>query len=454
MHSISTRGNIWHVLGETSREVLAKAGISPDAVVGIAATSMRHGTVAIDKKGNVLLAAPNKDSRAVEQGMGLAMERGEELYQLTGHAPSPIFMAARLLWMKEKQPDLFKSVYAALSISDWVGYLLSGELAAEPAQAAESLLFDLQTRKWATSLIKSYGLPEKILPALKNAGTKLGKLTRQASANLGLAEGIAVAVGGPDTQLGLLGAGVVSSGQIGVIAGTTTPIQMVIGKPVIDADMRTWTGLHVIPGLYVLESNAGQMGSTLEWTARVFHADSPNPIGMLAAEAETSIPGAHGIQSSIGASVFNASALEPPVDNLTFSSVMTRPGEEGRADVARAVFEGMAYAVRANVEQVQKISGEKQGDLWLGGGITRSSMWTRIISEVMACPVHVCASTEATALGAAMCAGVGAGLYENLTVAAKSLGRTQRDHQPGEDFKHVPGTLCRLAIPAPGTAPG
>jgi sugar (pentulose or hexulose) kinase/phosphoglycerate dehydrogenase-like enzyme/ribulose-5-phosphate 4-epimerase/fuculose-1-phosphate aldolase/putative sterol carrier protein len=425
--------NIWHVLGETSREVLGKAGISPETVVGIAATSMRHGTVVIDKKGNVLLAAPNKDSRAVEQGMGLAMERGEELYRITGHAPSPIFMAARLLWMKEKQPDVFKSVYAALSISDWVGYLLTGEPAAEPAQAAESLLFDLQTRKWATSLIKSFGLPEKILPTLKNAGTKLGKLTRQAAANLGLPEGIAVAVGGPDTQLGLLGAGVVTSGQIGVVAGTTTPVQMVIGKPVIDDEMRIWTGLHVIPGLYVLESNAGQMGSTLEWTARVFHADSPNPIGMLAAEAETSTPGANGIQSTIGAAVFNASALEPPVDNLTFSSVMTRPGEEGRADVARAVFEGMAYAVRANVEQVLRISGGKLGDLWLGGGITRSVLWTRILSEVIACPVHVCGSTEATALGAALCAGVGAGLYDDLTSAAKALSRTQRDHQPGED---------------------
>ena len=135
--------SVWRILGEVTQEVLKKAGIAPQDVAGIAATSMRHGLVAIDKKGRVLLATPNRDSRAVDQGMGLAMERGEELYKITGHSPNPIFMAARLMWLKEKKPDDYKLLHAALSISDWVGYMLTGELASEPAQAAESLLFEL-----------------------------------------------------------------------------------------------------------------------------------------------------------------------------------------------------------------------------------------------------------------------------------------------------------------------
>ncbi|MFH1908537.1 MAG: NAD(P)-dependent oxidoreductase [Chloroflexota bacterium] len=424
---------VWRVLGETAQEALRKSGITPQDVAGIAATSMRHSMVAIDKKGNTILATPNKDARAVDQGMGLAVERGEELYKITGHAPSPIFMAARLMWLKETHPQEFKSVHAALSISDWVGYMLTGEIDAEPAQAAESLLFDLQTRKWASGIIESMGLPEKIFPQLKNAGTRLGKLTKEAAANLGLVAGIPVAVGGPDTQCGLLGAGVVAAGQICVVAGTTTPVQMVVEKPVVDSEMRTWTGLHVIPGLYVLESNAGQMGSTLELVARMFHADTTNPVAMLAAEAGTSVPGAHGIHSTIGAAVFNASALEPPVDNLTFSSVLARAGDEGRADVARAILEGMAYAVRANVEQILQVSGTSLSDLWLSGGITRSLVWTKIVSDVLGCKVHVSASSEATALGATICAGVGADLFPDLVTGARALARTSREHQPGED---------------------
>ena len=169
--------------------------------------------------------------------------------------------------------------------------MLTGEAAAEPAQSAESLLFDIKNRKWADALIKSLGLPGKIFPALKPAGSRLGKLTKEAAANLGLIPGIPVGVGGPDTQLGLLGAGVVSAGQIGVVAGTTTPVQMAVDKPIIDPEMRIWTGLHVIPGLYVLESNAGQMGTTLEWTARLLHGDSTNPLAMLSAEAAGFHPG-------------------------------------------------------------------------------------------------------------------------------------------------------------------
>jgi autoinducer 2 (AI-2) kinase len=430
---------VWRVLGETTQEALRKAGAAAQDVAGVAATSMRHSMVAIDKKGKVLLATPNRDSRAVDQGMNLAVERGEELYRLTGHAPSPIFMAARLLWLKDTHPDQFKEVHAALSISDWVGYMLTGVLASEPAQAAESLLFDLKSRKWASALIKSLGIPEKIFPALKQAGSKLGKLTKEAAANLGLLPGIPVAVGGPDTQCGLLGSGVVSAGQIGVVAGTTTPVQMAADKLVIDPDMRIWTGLHVIPGLYVLESNAGQMGSTLDWMARLVHGDAANPVAMLAAEAESSVPGARGIHSTIGAAVFNASALEPPVDNLTFSSVITRLGEEGRADVARAVLEGMAYAVRANVEQILHISGGSLSDLWLSGGITRSAFWTQIISNVTNCKVHVSTSAEATALGAAICAGIGAGLFPDLATGAKKLVRTSREHQPGPDSSTYQG---------------
>jgi autoinducer 2 (AI-2) kinase len=424
---------VWRVLGEACREALKKAGVTPQEVAGIAATSMRHSTIVIDKKGKVLLAAPNRDARAAAQGMQLAADRGDELYQVTGRAPSPVFLAARLLWMKETSPEEYKAAAAALTISDWVGYMLSGELASELSQAGESLLLDLQTRKWAGGVIKSLGLTEKLLPPLRNAGTKLGKLTKEAAENLGLVPGIPVAVGGPDTQCGLLGSGVLAPGQTGVVAGTTTPVQMVIDRPLIDPEKHIWTGLHILPGFYVLESNAGQMGSTLEWTAALIHPDAPNPVAMLAAEAEASIPGAHGMLSTIGASVFNAAAMEPPVDTLTFSSVAARAGEEARADVARAILEGMAYAVRANVEQILKVSGGSPGELWLSGGITRSAAWTGMVSDVLNCKVHVSATVEATALGAAICAGVAAGIYPDLAAGAQKLALSSREHTPGPD---------------------
>ena len=424
---------VWRILGETVRQALRQAGAAPREVAGIAAASMRHTTFVIDRKGSVLLAAPNRDARAAAQAMQLAAERGDELYRITGRSPSPIFLAARLQWLKETQPEQYKSAAAALCLSDWVGYMLSGELASELAQAGESLLLDLQTRNWAGEVIQSLGLAETLLPPLRKAGAKLGRLTKDAAENLGLIPGIPVAVGGPDTQCGLLGAGAVAPGQTGIITGTTTPLQTIVDRPLLDPEMRLWTGLHVIPGLYVLESNAIQMGSTLEWVARLVYAGAPNPVARLVAEAEASLPGAHGVLSTIGASVFNASAMEPPVDTLTFSALVARPGDEGRADVARAVLEGMAYAVRANLEQIQKVSGVTGGEVRLSGGISRSTLWTRLVCEVLDRPVGVSASAEATALGAAICAGVGADLFPDLATGAGKLVRLAREHVPGPE---------------------
>jgi len=424
---------VWRILGEVTQEAIKQAGISPREVAGIAATGMRFATVVLDKKGGILMAAPNRDARAAEQGMRLAVERGEALYQATGHVPGPIFTAARLLWLKETHPDAFRTAYAVLSFSDWVGYMLSDQIASDPAQAGESLLFDLKRLRWAGEVVKSLGLVGKILPPLKDSGARLGKLSKEAAANLGLLPGIPVAVGGPDTPSGLLGAGVIAKGQIGVIAGSTAPVQMVLDELVLDPQMCTWTGLHVIPGLYLLESNAGQMGATLEWFARLVHPAAANPVGTLVAEASTTIPGAHGILSTIGATVFNASVMEPPVDSLSFSSVSARLGEEGRADVARAILEGMAYAVRANVEQLLRVSGGTCNRLWLSGGLTRSVLWTQLVSDVMACPVGVSGNAEATALGAAICAGVGAGIFPDLLTGAQTLAFPIREHQPGAD---------------------
>ncbi|MBM3151017.1 MAG: hypothetical protein FJZ96_02225, partial [Chloroflexi bacterium] len=161
----------WRALGEIAREVLQKAGVSPQEVAGIAASSFRHGTVVIDRKGNALLSASNRDARAAEQGMALAAERTEELYRLTGRVPNPVFLAARLLWLKENHPDAFKSAFAAFSVSDWAAYMLTGEAAADLSQAGESLLLDLRTRKWSAEILKSLGLPERILPKLRESGT-------------------------------------------------------------------------------------------------------------------------------------------------------------------------------------------------------------------------------------------------------------------------------------------
>ncbi len=423
----------WKALGELVEDVLHKAKASAHQVVGIAASGFRYGTVVIDRKGEVLFAATNRDARAAEQGMALAAEHSQDFYPITGHVPNPICLAARLLWLKENDPSAFKAGYAALSISDWAAYQLCGEVATDFSQAGESQLFDLQKRQWSTEVLKALALPKSLLPDIQPAGRRLGKLTKNAAAHLGLLAGTPIAVGGGDTQCALLGMGVMSHGQWGIIAGTTTPVQMLSQELLLDIEMRLWSGMYLLPGLYVLESNLGQTGGSLELFAQVLYPHAPNAVARLCAEAASSPPGAQSLHSSIGGTVFNAASMSLPVEGLLFSSILLPPGHEGRSNVARAVLEGMAFVLRANIEQMASVCGSMPHEVFLSGGLSRSTLWSQIVSDVLGCRLRVSAQTEATALGAAFCAGVGAGVFPDLTTAAGTMAQAARAHLPGEE---------------------
>ncbi len=424
----------WQLLAEAAREAMQRAKAQPEQVLGVAVTSMRHGLVVIDGDGGVLLAAPNRDARAAGEGIELAADHGAMLYARTGHWPMPIFFSARLRWLARHAPDRMARASAVLSISDWFTYRLCGQIVADPSQAGESLLLDLNARDWAWDVIDLLDLPRRLFPPIRSAGEVLGALTEAAAGDLGLMAGIPVAVGGADTQCGLLGVGAVQPGQMAAIAGTTTPVQRVIDQPMLDPNRRLWTGLHVVPGLWVLESNAGGMGEALEWIAGVLFPDLPRPVARLIAEAGQSTAGAGGIVSTFGAQVMNAGQMGLPIGNLTLTQFIGNDGATRRQHLARAVLEGLTYALQANVDQIRSVAGDAaaaHGDaLLLAGGMSRSAVWSQMVSDVLQMPVVVSRTPEASALGAAICAGVGAGVFRDLADGAAKLSRLDRRHTP------------------------
>ncbi len=420
----------WAQLGEASREALERAGAEPAQLAGVAATSMRHGSVVLDAEGRELLAAPNADARGLPHSLELAAREGEELHKRTGHWPNPVQPAARLLWMAQRGGEAWKRAAVHLSISDWLAYRLCGALASEPTQASESLLFDLARRDWAWDVIERLELPPRLFPQILDPGTRLGELTATAAANLGVPAGVPVAVGGADTQCGLLGAGVVAAGQLGAILGTTAPVQRVLEQPVLDPEARLWAVPHVVPGLWALESNAGGLGQALDWIAHLLYPDADHPILHLLAEAATSSPGAAGIHSTLGAEVMNARQLSLPTGNLSMSYLTAGDDPARRRHLVRAVLEGMACALRANVEQAEAAAGVGPSPLRVAGGVSRSALFTQLVSDVLGREVEVAATAEASALGAAICAGVGAGIFPDLAAGASQLVRLAREHTP------------------------
>lgn len=424
----------WTALAGATREALQVARVNPSQIAGIAVASMRHGTVVLDAEGREWFAAPNRDARAVGEALELAAERGAELYARTGHWSLPIFPAARLRWLANHQPDTFPRAAHVLSIGDWIAYKLCGEIATDSSHAAETMLFDVQKRDWAWDVIEAMRFPRRLFPTIRPAGTKLGTLSESAAQALGLAPGIPVAVGGADTQCALLALGAIRPGDLAAIAGTTAPLQRVLDEPRVDPDRRLWTGLHVVPGLWVQESNAGAMGEALEWFAVLLYPDSPRPVARLLAEAGKAGAGADGLLSTFGTQVFNASAAALPVGNLTLTQYVAREGAARRPHLARAVVEGLAFSLRANAEN---LADGTVARLALTGGLARSAFWTQLVSDVLGVPVTVPSTTESSALGAAICAGAGAGLFRDLAEGAAKLSRMARTHSPGETSARV-----------------
>ena len=210
-----------------------------------------------------------------------------------------------------------------------------------------------------------------------------------------------------------------SPGETAVVAGTTAPVQQVTERPALDPDCRLWIGTHVVPGRYVLESNAGSIGETVEFIGRVLYPEAPNPAARLLADAAASEPGAAGMLSTFGAQVMDGRDLKLPMGSLTFSHLCAPEDPDARRHLSRALVEGMAFALRANLEQIAA-SGSPHSRLRLAGGISRSPAFAQLLCEVLGREIELCTHPETTALGAALCAGVAAGAFSDVAEAGRS----------------------------------
>ena len=187
---------VWRLLGEATREAMAKLGAQPQDVLAVSTTGMRHGSVLVDARGEALLATPTRDARGSMQSLQLASERGREFHERTGHFPAPLFTVSRLLWIADSEPELLRRAHAVLALSDWLAYRLSGKMVAEPSVASESGLLEIGRRRWADDLIRSLGLPRDLFPEIAASGSVLGPLLEDAAHHLSLLPGIPVVTGG------------------------------------------------------------------------------------------------------------------------------------------------------------------------------------------------------------------------------------------------------------------
>lgn len=410
----------WEIICETIRQTIRKGGLEAADIIGVSATSQREGVVFLDKNGGELYAGPNIDLRALNEGLAMDSEHGDEIYAITGHKPSFMFTPAKLGWFRNNKPEVYKKIATVLSISDWIVYRLCGERASEVCAAGEVGLIDLKTRRWSDRLVSLLDLPHGIYPELVPAGSRVGKVYRKAAGETGLKEGTPIIIGAPDAQSGLLGMGLRERGEVGIVLGWSAPVQMVLDKPLVDPQARTWTGCHVFPGRWVLESSTGETGSVYRWLRDMFFTDSKDgafeEMDRLALETP---PGAGGTLAFIGPTAINMSRLGLRYGGFVFPVPVSATGI-GKGHMARAALENLSFALKAGGEQLEAVSGLKINEVSVGGGMLKSACLREMLPAALGMPVHF-SLEEVSGLGAAVCAAVGAGVYSNLEEAVGTM---------------------------------
>ena len=432
------------------RHLLADNHVAPDSIAGIAATSMRHSYVCCDGAGRELYGGANTDARGLYYQDVIEEDLGFDPFDRTGQCPPLVYLPARLLWFKEEAPELFGRMASVMSTADWLTWRLSGELITEPSLASSTMLFDIAAGAWMPEVCDSLDLGELNLPDLAQAGHRAGGLRADIARRMNLLAGTPVAVGGADTQLGLLAMQALNPGDVGVVAGTSTPVMKVAGNPDLDNGQRFWTSCHVIHDRWVLESNAQMAGRTYDWLVRSFRELA----GWLPEEAHarfdsmaSAVPaGSNSVLASLGPEIFNANDLgqvRPAVFSLPQPAhpLNTQPATLGC--LARAALENAAFAVLGNLKQLEEVGGDPVPRLRVTGGMSCSIVWCGILASVTGWPVMATRETDGTGIGCAVAAGVGAGLFDSLESGAAHLARFHEPIPPSPSDSELYSRLYR-----------
>lgn len=408
----------WQALHRAVADVLSAAAIRAAEIDGIAIGGQMHGTVLLDAHGSVLRPAIIwPDERAYDEARSVeALLASHDLLPALGGTISSGFMLASLAWCRSHEPQTWRLVARALLPKDYLRYRLTGTMSSEPSDGSGIPLVDLARGTWHAAVLDLLDLPEALFPPLRPSMEVAGTVTHQAAGELGLAAGTPVYGGGSDQAMAALGAGVLTPGTLLISISTGGQIVTPIERPLSQPALGVRSLCHILPGRYL--ALAATLGAGLsvrwmrEWVAAEGALSAAEADGHFVALAASAPPGAGGLLFLPYLVGERAPLLDP---DATGALVGLRL-DHGRAHLARATLEGVVFSLRHALEQLEAASG-RAARILLAGGLARNPLVQRIAADLLGRPVACLVTPEQSALGAAILAAVGAGLFPDLASA-------------------------------------
>ncbi len=419
----------WKGTAASIRKALAAAGASGGEVAAVGLTGQMHGLVLLDAKRNVLRPAILwNDQRTGAECEEIHARVGKpELIREVGNVALTGFTAPKILWVRNHEPQVYAKAKLVLLPKDYVRLRLTGEAAMDKADGSGTILFDLAARRWSERVLSKLEIPAEWLPPTFEGPELTGRVTAEAAAETGLAEGTPVMAGGGDQAAGAVGAGAVRPGVVSLTLGTSGVIFATTETPLVEPEGRLHAFCHAVPGRWHFMGVTLSAAGSLQW----YH-DTLAPkesFDAIVSEAEQAPAGSEGLLFM----PYLSGERTPYPDPFARGSFVGLTLRHKRAHLTRSVLEGVAFSMKDCFSLLQAAGLGSVKEVRIAGGGAKGALWRRIVASVLGLPMVTVNSTEGGAYGAALLGGVGAGAWPSVEAACDAtIAVTGRDEPVAE----------------------
>jgi xylulokinase len=413
--------HLWQAVCDCLKEISLKRSIS-----ALAISSFAEAGLPLDQDSNPLFPIIAwYDQRTMPQAEWWKTQLTiEDLYSITGQRLSPSFGVNKYLWIKEKHPESITKMRYWLSASDYILWHLTGEFVTDYSQASRTMLFDQHLLNWSPKILDLAGLDQKQLPHIQSGGTLVGKITPQAASQTGLPENLPCILGGHDHLCAALAAGAIQPGVVIDSMGTSESTLVVLDHFQSDVTVVQHGFVcyaHVIPGLYILKAGIHAAGGAIEWLARLLSVTNDKNISIRYQELE--LEAEKGVGKTIGPlwlPHFIGSGT-PEADWKSRAALIGAKIDHAPGDLMRGLLESQAFWLKNNLDEIHLLSGQAIQQVILLGGTTRMQLLSKLKASIINLPMVLPDLSESAATGAALLAGLGAGVFRTPQEAVGSI---------------------------------
>jgi xylulokinase len=413
----------WRAVVAAVKKIFAK--FPADSIAAIGLTGQMHGSVLLDKNHRPLRPALLWcDQRTEKQCAEITRRIGaRRLIDLVSNPAITGFTLPKLLWVRENEPTAWKQVKGILLPKDYIRFRLSGDKASDVADSSGTLLFDVRKRKWSREMIERFDIGFDKLPTVYESIEVTGQVSKQAAKLTGVRAGTLIVAGAGDNASGAIGMGITKPGAVSCTIGTSGVVFAVSDTPRLDPKGRIHTMCHAIPGRWHNTGVTLAAGLSLKWFKQNFGGGkSYEELDDMAAKVADGADGAIWLPYLMG-------ERSPHLDPHARAAFTGLTASHTTAHLTRAVMEGVAFSLRDSLE-IFKENGALVSNIRVGGGGSKSPLWSQIQADVYGQKVETLVADEGAAYGAALLAGVGVGIWKSVDDACRRTIRVEEKFAP------------------------